>query len=53
VILNGIDLASVRKGMAEGVKAASTAEGVVKITAVNFGGKLGPYKISLREVLTS
>ncbi len=53
VILNGIDLASVRRGMAEGVKAASTAEGVVKITAVNFGGKLGPYKISLREVLTS
>jgi formylmethanofuran--tetrahydromethanopterin N-formyltransferase len=53
VILNGIDLASVKRGMAEGVKAASTAEGVVKITAVNFGGKLGPYKISLREVLTS
>jgi len=53
VILNAIDLASVRRGMAEGVKAASAAQGVVKITAVNFGGKLGPYKISLREVLTS
>ena len=48
---NGIDLNSVKKSMAEGIKAASSATGVIKISAVNFGGKLGPYKISLREIL--
>jgi len=48
VILNGIDLPSVKKAMAEGVKAATSVDGVLRITAVNFGGKLGPYKIPLR-----
>jgi len=53
IILNGIDLASVKKAMAEGIKAASATDGVIKITAVNFGGKLGPFKISLKEIMSS
>ncbi len=53
IIINGIDLSSVRRAMAEGMRAASTVEGVVKITAVNFGGKLGPFKIPLREALST
>lgn len=52
IVFNGIDLACVKKSMAEGIRAASSGDGVVKISAVNFGGKLGPYKISLRELLT-
>jgi formylmethanofuran--tetrahydromethanopterin N-formyltransferase len=52
VVLNGIDLASVKAATAKGVKAASEVGGVLKITAVNFGGKLGPYKIQLREALS-
>ncbi|MGQ9542649.1 MAG: formylmethanofuran--tetrahydromethanopterin N-formyltransferase [Candidatus Bathyarchaeia archaeon] len=51
IVLNGIDLECVKRAMAEGIRAASSIEGVQKITAVNFGGKLGPFKISLREIL--
>ncbi len=53
IVLNGIDLACVKKAMTEGVKAASASEGVIKITAVNFGGKLGPFKIPLRGIMPS
>jgi len=33
------------------VKAAASIPGVVKISAVNFGGKLGPVKIGLIEAV--
>jgi formylmethanofuran--tetrahydromethanopterin N-formyltransferase len=37
--------------MSEGIKAAIQVQGVLKITAGNYGGKLGPYKANLKEVL--
>jgi formylmethanofuran:tetrahydromethanopterin formyltransferase len=37
--------------MGLGIKAAAGAGGVKKITAVNFGGKLGKFKIGLKESL--
>jgi len=52
LVINGLDLKSVQKAIAEGVKAAVSVPGVVKITAANYGGKLGPYKAVLREVLS-
>ena len=51
VVLNGLDEASIRRAMAEGIKAAVEVEGVKRITAVNFGGKLGKYQIYLRDCL--
>jgi len=51
VMINGLDLGYVKKAMAEGIKAAATVQGVVKITAGNYGGKLGPMKIYLHEIL--
>ena len=51
IVINGLSLDAVKRAMAEGIKAAVKAPGVVKISAVNFGGKLGPFKASLREVL--
>jgi formylmethanofuran--tetrahydromethanopterin N-formyltransferase len=36
--------------MGEGVKAAAGVSGVVRISAGNYGGKLGPYKVFLKEV---
>lgn len=53
IVMNGLTLDLVKKAMAEGVKAASMVEGVVKISSVNFGGKLGPFKIFLKEILES
>jgi formylmethanofuran--tetrahydromethanopterin N-formyltransferase len=51
VVLNGLDFNSVKAAMGEGVKAAVQVEGVKRITAVNFGGKLGKFQISLKECL--
>jgi len=51
IVLNGLDEPSVRRAMGFGIKAAVEAGGVKKITAVNFGGKLGKFKISLKESL--
>jgi len=51
VVLNGLDFNSVKAAMGEGVKAAIQVEGVKRITAVNFGGKLGKFQISLKDCL--
>lgn len=50
IVFNGMSLDVVKKAMKLGIDVASKVEGVKKITAVNFGGKLGPYKIFLREL---
>lgn len=51
IVINGVDLDSVKKAMAEGINAAVKVAGVVKISAGNYGGKLGPYKVYLKEIL--
>lgn len=51
VVVNGLTLDAVKKAMGEGVKAAINMPGVIKVTAGNYGGKLGPYKAYLKEVL--
>ncbi|MEM2851390.1 MAG: formylmethanofuran--tetrahydromethanopterin N-formyltransferase [Candidatus Bathyarchaeia archaeon] len=51
LVINGLDLESVKKAMAEGIKASVRIPGVVKITAANYGGKLGPYQANLKEML--
>ena len=51
VIINGLDEESVMKAMALGLKASTEVEGVRRITAVNFGGKLGKFNIGLRDAL--
>jgi formylmethanofuran--tetrahydromethanopterin N-formyltransferase len=53
LVFNGIDTEVVRKATGVGIVAASKILGVVKITAVNFGGKLGPYQIQLVDALKS
>jgi len=51
IVINGLNQKTVKKAMAEGIKAAVKVPGVVKITAGNYGGKLGPYQAVLKEVL--
>jgi len=51
VVLNGLDFDSVKQAMTAGINAAVEVEGVKKITAVNFGGKLGKFQIQLKECL--
>jgi len=51
IVINGLNLDAVKRAMAEGIKAAVKVPGVLKISAGNYGGKLGPYKAHLKEVL--
>lgn len=51
IVINGLTLDDVKKAMSEGINAAARVKGVIKITAGNYGGKLGPYKAFLKEVL--
>ena len=51
VVIDGLDLASVEKATWEGVQVASRSPGVRRITAGNYGGKLGPFHIHLARLL--
>ena len=51
IVINGLNLDVVKQAMAEGIKAAVKVPGVMKISAGNYGGRLGPYKAYLKEVL--
>lgn len=51
LVFNGLTEDIVKRATAEAVRATMKVPGVVKISAVNFGGKLGPYQIKLKEAL--
>ena len=51
MVINGVSFDAVNSAVEAGIRAAAEVPGVVRITAVNFGGKLGPYKGYLRELL--
>ena len=51
IVINGITLSVVKKAMKVGIEAASSVEGVMKISAGNYGEKLGKYRINLKELL--
>jgi formylmethanofuran--tetrahydromethanopterin N-formyltransferase len=50
IVINGVSLEAVKKAMKAGIEVASHVEGVVKISAGNYGGKLGEHKLNLREL---
>ena len=50
LVFDGLDEAAVRTATARGVRAACQP-GVRKVTAGNYGGKLGPFHVRLHDVL--
>jgi formylmethanofuran--tetrahydromethanopterin N-formyltransferase len=50
IVLDGLDLAAVEEATRAGVRAACR-EGVLRISAGNYGGKLGPYHLHLHKLL--
>src|SRR5262249_29186535 len=50
IVMDGLDLAAVEEGTRVGVRAACI-EGVLRITAGNYGGKLGPFHLHLHRLL--
>ncbi len=51
IVINGVDIESVEKAMFVCMKVASRVDGVLKISAGNYGGKLGKYRIYLKDLL--
>lgn len=51
IVINGLTLDAVKKAMRVGVVAAISSPGIVKISAGNYGGKLGPFKAFLKEAI--
>lgn len=51
IVIDGLDLASVEKATFEGMLAATRCPGVKRITAGNYGGKLGPHHIHLAKLI--
>jgi formylmethanofuran--tetrahydromethanopterin N-formyltransferase len=50
IVLDGIDAPAISQAMRVGIDAACR-EGVVGITAGNYGGKLGPHHFHLRRIM--
>lgn len=51
IVINGLTLKAVKEAIKAGAEAASSVNGVVRISAGNYGGKLGVHKIFLKELL--
>jgi formylmethanofuran--tetrahydromethanopterin N-formyltransferase len=51
IVINGFSMDAVKKAMTAGIAAARTVEGVLRISAGNYGGNLGKYKIPLKELI--
>src|SRR5208283_3737289 len=51
IVFDGVSLDAVKEATKAGVKAVLNIDGVVKISAGNYGGKLGEHKIFLKELV--
>ena len=50
LVIDGLDEAAVRESMFQGIRAA-VGEGIVQITAGNYGGNLGQYHFGLHDIM--
>ncbi len=51
IVIDGLGMDPIKQAMAAGIKAAVKVPGILRISAGNYGGKLGQYRADLREVL--
>jgi formylmethanofuran--tetrahydromethanopterin N-formyltransferase len=50
IVINGVSMRAVKEAMKAGIEASLAIDGVVKVSAGNYEGKLGEHKIYLREL---
>jgi len=50
IVINGVTLEAVKEAMRAGISAVKNLSGVLRVSAGNYGGKLGKHKIYLREL---
>src|SRR6476661_5364077 len=51
IVINGTDAAAIAQAMKKGIDAACR-EGILAISAGNYGGKLGPHHFHLRQIMS-
>jgi formylmethanofuran--tetrahydromethanopterin N-formyltransferase len=51
IVIDGVDITAVKEAMKAAIHAAAQVEGVRKISAGNFGGKLGKHHIYLKDLI--
>jgi formylmethanofuran--tetrahydromethanopterin N-formyltransferase len=51
IVIDGLSADSVKAAMKRGLHAAAASAGILRITAGNYGGKLGKHHFYLRELL--
>ncbi len=50
IVVDGVSLDAVKQATKVGIEAVINVDGVVRVSAGNYGGKLGEYKIGLRDM---
>jgi formylmethanofuran--tetrahydromethanopterin N-formyltransferase len=50
IVINGVDVPAIASAMRVGIDAACR-DGVIQISAGNYGGKLGPHHFHLRQIM--
>ncbi len=51
IVINGTSLDAVKEAMKKGIEATLAVDDVVRVSAGNYGGALGDYKINLHDLL--
>jgi formylmethanofuran--tetrahydromethanopterin N-formyltransferase len=51
IVVNSLTVEAIKKAMGKDAKVAASVAGVVRISAGNHCGKLGPHKVFLKEIL--
>jgi formylmethanofuran--tetrahydromethanopterin N-formyltransferase len=50
IVINGLDQNVVKEGMKAGIEAVVGFDDVIRVSAGNYDGKLGDYRIDLKEL---
>lgn len=53
IVMDGLSESAIRSGMLAGLNAAAFSPGVMRISAGNYGGKLGPHHFHLHQLESS
>ena len=51
IVINGVSLEAVKQAMKAAIYSVENVKGVLKISAGNYGGKLGKFRIYLRDIV--
>jgi formylmethanofuran--tetrahydromethanopterin N-formyltransferase len=52
IVINGVSMEVVKQAMKAGIDAVLNIDGVMRVSAGNYGGKLGEFKIQLQELFS-